>query len=93
MEYVLMVFMYAGILSLQVWQICLFKKKIKIKNQIKSMQNKQQIAQELNYLFSDNEVEVAKILEKYNIAKFDAIAITQLVFDLSKQLSKMYISE
>ena len=49
------------------------------------------IAKELNYLFSDNEVEVAKILEKYNIAKFDAIAITQLVFDLSKQLSKIYL--
>lgn len=48
---------------------------------------KNQIAQELNYLFSDNELEVSKILEKYNIAKFDAIAITQLVFDLSKKLS------
>lgn len=50
------------------------------------------IAQELNYLFSDNEVEVSKILEKYNVAKFDAIAITKLVFDLSKQLSKIYLS-
>lgn len=49
------------------------------------------IAKELNYLFSDNEVEVSKILEKYNIAKFDAIAITKLVFDLSKQLSKIYL--
>jgi len=49
------------------------------------------IAKELNYLFSDNELEVSKILEKYNIAKFDAIAITKLVFDLSKQLSKIYL--
>ena len=51
------------------------------------------IAKELNYLFSDNEVEVSKILEKYNIAKFDAIAITKLVFDLSKQLSKIILEK
>ena len=54
---------------------------------------KNQIAQELNYLFSDNELEVSKILEKYNIEKFDAIAITKLVFDLSKQLTEICISE
>jgi len=57
------------------------------------MQNKEQIAQELNYLLGIDEFQASKILQKYNIARFDAISITKLVFDLSKQLSVMVLEE
>ena len=42
------------------------------------MQSKEQIAQELNYLMGIDEFEASKILQRYNIARFDAIAITRL---------------
>ena len=57
------------------------------------MQSKEQIAKELNYLMGIDEFEASKILQRYNIARFDAIAITRLVFDLSKQLSEMVLAE
>lgn len=55
--------------------------------------SKEEIAQDLYYLFGNDEIKYTEVLEKYKIAKFDVIAITKLVFDLSKQLSAMVVIE
>lgn len=59
--------------------------------ELKSILDKKQIAQDLFYLFGNDEIKSTEVLEKYGIAKYDAIAITKLVFDLSKQLSKIIL--